>query len=53
MSQEGYQKIQTMQGTRCLETRNLPEMRLRDQEQVTPGKKAKITDQEEVKLEDP
>ena len=53
MPQEGYQKIQTMQGTRCLEIRNLPEMRVRNQEQVKPGKKAKVPDLEKVKIEDP
>ena len=53
MPQEGYQKILTGQGTRCPDTRDSPETRVRSQEQVEPGKKAKTADLEEVKLEDP
>ena len=52
MPQEGYQKILTGQGTRCPDTRDSPETRVRSQEQVEPGKKAKTADLEEVKLED-
>ena len=53
LPQVGHQKILTRQGSRCPDTRDPPETRVRDQEQVEPGKKAKAADLEEVKLEDP